>query len=112
MPGRCSDPFGPSQQKCSCSDCPDVCLPLEAPLLPPEPHPFTVGRYDGMLVVSMLLFVLLSTAVLSTFFLKSHRRKISFEGGPSGACRQAQLQFRCLLEVSKQPGRWPGTCQA
>lgn len=76
---KCSDPFGPSQQKCSCSDCPDVCLPLEAPLLPPEPHPFTVGRYDGMLVVSMLLFVLLSTAVLSTFFLKSHRRKISFE---------------------------------
>ncbi|XP_049521934.1 NPC intracellular cholesterol transporter 1-like isoform X15 [Dermacentor silvarum] len=76
---KCSDPFGPSQQKCSCSDCPEVCIPQEPPLLPPSPEPFTMGRYDGMLVVSMLLFVLLSTAVLSTFFLKSHKRKTSFQ---------------------------------
>ncbi|XP_077518106.1 NPC intracellular cholesterol transporter 1-like isoform X3 [Amblyomma americanum] len=76
---KCSDPFGPSQQKCSCSDCPEVCTPLEPPLLPPQPEPFTMGHYDGMLVVSMLLFVLLSTAVLSTFFLKSHKRKTSFQ---------------------------------
>ncbi|XP_075743026.1 NPC intracellular cholesterol transporter 1-like isoform X2 [Rhipicephalus microplus] len=76
---KCSEPFGPSQQKCSCSDCPEVCIPLEAPLLPPPPEPFTMGHYDGMLVVSMLLFVLLSTTVLSTFFLKSHKRKTSFQ---------------------------------
>ncbi|CAN8027040.1 unnamed protein product, partial [Ixodes persulcatus] len=75
---RCSEPFGASKQRCSCSDCPEVCVALEPPLLPPDTMPFTIGRYDGMLVVSMLLFVLLSAGVLGVFFLKSNRRRSSF----------------------------------
>ncbi|XP_029824532.2 NPC intracellular cholesterol transporter 1 isoform X2 [Ixodes scapularis] len=75
---RCSEPFGASKQRCSCSDCPEVCVALEPPLLPPDAMPFTIGRYDGMLVVSMLLFVLLSAGVLGVFFLKSNRRRSSF----------------------------------
>ncbi|EEC08477.1 Niemann-Pick type C1 domain-containing protein, putative [Ixodes scapularis] len=81
---RCSEPFGASKQRCSCSDCPEVCVALEPPLLPPDAMPFTIGRYDGMLVVSMLLFVLLSAGVLGVFFLKSNRRRSSFRVSSNG----------------------------
>lgn len=84
---RCSDPFGPSKQKCSCGDCPEVCLPQTPPVLLPEPSPFTVGPYDGMLVVAILLFLLLSTATLIIFYLRGQKKKSSFRGRPRNTLR-------------------------
>ncbi|CAN7998812.1 unnamed protein product, partial [Ixodes hexagonus] len=89
---RCSEPYGASKQRCSCSDCPEVCIALEAPLLPPPPTPFIIGRYDGMLVVSMLLFVLLSTAILGVFFLKSNRRRSSFRVSSNGFTNRSAIE--------------------
>ncbi|XP_064480118.1 NPC intracellular cholesterol transporter 1-like isoform X2 [Ornithodoros turicata] len=76
---RCSDQFGPSMQRCSCSDCPEVCLPREPPVLPPSPQRFTLVGFDGMWFLAGILFAALCVLILVSYFWKNQKRKSSFK---------------------------------
>ncbi|XP_074837673.1 NPC1-like intracellular cholesterol transporter 1 [Carettochelys insculpta] len=55
---RCGEPVSANGEPCSCLDCAESCPQIAAPA--PPPPPFRVGRLDGVLFISCLLFCLLT----------------------------------------------------
>ncbi|KAL2092502.1 hypothetical protein ACEWY4_012300 [Coilia grayii] len=69
---NCNEKTPTGGKACSCQDCEESCPTIPAP--PPPPAPFTIGQMDGVLVICLVVFCLLSVTFLGVIIFKYIRR--------------------------------------
>ncbi|CAL4069350.1 unnamed protein product, partial [Meganyctiphanes norvegica] len=84
----CSEPVDENSRACACVDCKDAC-PVPPPL-PPLPQPFDILGYDGLAVIMVFFFLLISSAFLTVY--------ICF------TCRTQSLDIAASMQSSSDVG--------
>ncbi|XP_067129788.1 NPC intracellular cholesterol transporter 1-like isoform X2 [Centruroides vittatus] len=99
---NCDESPGYGLSSCTCSDCEAACKFISAspPPLPEPEQPFLICGYDGMIVITIIIFINLSLIIIVGFFLykQKSRNIIRCENkeiiGRKGSSHRPLIQFK------------------